>query len=267
MFVTGATGFVGSRLLRLAATRPELVTTGLVRRGQLAPGVTRVEAELHQADLYRRALGPSTVVIHLAAVTGKAPRAAYRQVNVDGTRILLDAAGAARVRGFILVSSVAAGYRDQRFAWYAKSKAAAEELVARSGLPYLIARPTQVIGPGSPVGASMTRLANLPLPIVFGRGDVRVQPIEVDDLAERLLALADGPFDGRTVTLGGPAVLTMRDWMAALRTGSERRPVRVPLEPLRTLLGLVEPVMRPVLPFTAGQLSAFANDGAADAAR
>ena len=115
-------------------------------------------------------------------------------------------------------------------------------------------RPTAVLGPGSPTLASLRRLASAPIGVLFGSGQTLV----------RLLNVA--PLGGRTIELGGPDRLTMGDLLRRLRreaTGREGPWLRVPAAPLRRFLALVEPVLFPVLPFTAGQLASFVNDGCA----
>ena len=130
----------------------------------------------------------------------------------------------------------------------------------------MIVRPTQVMGEGSPVAAALTRIANLPVPIVFGAGRVLVQPMTADDLARRLVAIVQRPLERRILAVGGAEQMSIRALITRLRDPGlpGRRPVSIPIEPLRTLLGLAEPVLGGLLPFTAGQLSAFVNDGVAE---
>jgi len=116
------------------------------------------------------------------------------------------------------------------------------------------------------VGTGLARLALAPLPVLFGPGDLPVQPIHVDDVVTALLTLAAGDADGTTVELGGPEVLSMRDLLLRIRAAhgrAFRSPLRLPLGPWRTALAAVEPFLFPLLPLTAGQLASFANRGTA----
>lgn len=270
LFLTGGSGFVGRRVVALLAARGASDVRLLVRqqgRTSLpAPGPDGwryVPGDLvGQEQPWVEALAGVDTVIHLAALTGKGSRRAHFAANLEATRRLVDAARAAGVRRFLHVSSVAAGYADRRHYHYGNAKAAAEVVVASSGLETLVVRPTMVLGPGSPALPNLTRMATLPRPLIFGRNHP-VQPIHVDDLAAILVAALDLPvWRGQTVEVGGPEVVDLRTIVARIRQARglpPRSPLALPLEPMRTLLALVEPLLLRWLPFTAGQLAGFAN--------
>jgi NADH dehydrogenase len=170
---------------------------------------------------------------------------------------------------FLFVSSVAAGFADRRYYSYADAKRRAEAAVSASSLDTLIVRPTMVLGPGSTLGAGLRRLALLPAPVVFGAGTTLVQPIHVDDLAQLLVATLASPraWDRQILTIGGRDVVNIEELLRRFRTtvvADHPRWLHVPMEPLRTMLGLLEPLLRALMPLTAGQLATFANDGVAD---
>jgi NADH dehydrogenase len=110
-------------------------------------------------------------------------------------------------------------------------------------------------------------LASAPLGVVFGSGQVKVQPIAVLDVARVLIATAQRHSLGATeFEVGGPEVLPIEDLIRRIRTivrGGSERLVHVPLEPLRTILTALERILGSILPVTAGQLASFANDGTA----
>jgi len=268
-FLTGASGFVGRAVLDLLAAQDSPVTVlarqpeRLQRDHPAPPGWTYLAGDLCDPDGYASKIPPASTVIHLASVTGKAPSARYRQVIVDGTRALLAGCAAADARRFVFVSSIAAGFPDQRYYPYARAKAEAERLVQASALDWVIARPTMVFGPGSPVLTGLATLAGGPVVLVPGAGDVPVQPIDRGDLARVLLALANDGERQQTIEIGGPDRVTMRqlllDIRAAIRGSRDGPVIRLPLGIMRHVLGLLEPLLLPVLPLTAGQLASFAN--------
>jgi len=276
IIVTGAGGFVGRLLVRRLQARGDVVT-GIGRGPAPADwpaGAHWVRADLANAADYQDALAGAACVLHLAAITGKAKPADYTHGNVDATRTLLDACARARIARFVLVSTVAATFADRRFYPYAESKIAAEALVRAAPLTRVIVRPTMILGPGSPIEQSLAKLARLPVSPMFGDGRRLVQPIDVEDVADMLAALAHDANEG-VIEIGGPDTYDLRELYARLRAahGGQGAPrfAHLPLGLIRQMLALVEKPLLALLPLTAGQLATFANDGVAaphpDAAR
>lgn len=229
-----------------------------------------VRGDLEQPAAWAGELAGAEAVLHLAATTGKARGEVYERVNVQGTRALLEAARAAGVERFLLVSTIAATYPDLRHYPYARSKAAAEELVRAGDRAWTIARPTIVLGPDAPAWRNLSGLASKPLVPVFGDGRTPIQPVWVDDVAGALARVAlDGRFRGEAFDLGGPDALSFEDFLRrahrALR-GGEARVLHLPVRAAIAVLARVEGPLLPVLPVTAGQLTAFVADGSVRAA-
>jgi len=268
IFLTGGSGFVGTAL------REQLAGSAWSLRGVLrnpagsGAGDGFVAGDLLEPDSYRAALEGADAVVHLAALTGKAAPADYARVNVEGTRKLIEACKQAGVAQLIHVSTIAAGYADQRHYAYAQSKAEAERLVRESGLAFTIVRPTVVLGADSPIWGTLRMIASLPvIPLPQGKAPVSLQPVMVQDVARAIaLVLEEQRFDGETLDLGGADPETFRHFLGEVRRAVAGKPapvVAVPLGLPRAMLALVEPVARPFLPVTAGQLALFANDSTA----
>ena len=275
VFVTGGSGFVGSRLVPALLDRGHEVAV-LDRTGTLgrtlpqSPHLQIVTGDLLAPDSYDGALRTSEVVVHLAATTGRAARADHLRVNATGTETLVEACRRAGVPRFLFVSSIAAAFPDRRGYHYAEAKVRAEDAVRRSGLAHSIVRPTMIFGPGSPVQTGLEGLALLPIVPVFGDGRTLVQPIHVDDVVRALVhRIESGRFAGDLFTLGGPEALPIASLLQRIRharRGSPGRIVHVPLALMLPPLRLAEAVgLGSVLPVTAGQLSSFRFDGTADA--
>lgn len=124
VLVTGGSGFLGSSVVRGLAAAGLEVTSGDLREPDVpAPGVRHVRLDVTDAALVDAVVGEARpeVVVHLAAIVtpgGESNRAREREVDVDGTRHVLDACVAHGVRRIVVSSSGAAyGYHADNPAW------------------------------------------------------------------------------------------------------------------------------------------------------
>ena len=95
-----------------------------------------------------------------------------------------------------------------------------------------------------------------------------VQPIYVQDLVDCIVDIvSEQRFDGETIDAGGPEQMTIEAFLDRIRMGffgKSPAKIHIPLAPVRTMLGIMEPLLLPVLPLTAGQLASFANEGSCE---
>lgn len=266
--VTGATGFVGARLLpRLVARGHHVVTYGR-RTPSAAVPHRAVAGDITDVGALAAAMAGADVVLHLAATTGKAAPADHHRVIVDGTRAVLAACRQAAVPRLVCVSSIAAGFADLRDYPYGRAKLAAEDLVRTSGQRACVVRPAAIFGAGSPVQRGLAALAGAPVVPVIGPGTTPLQPIHVDDVADALVDLVDDPSaDGETIDLGGPEAVPVETLLHRLRRAAGRPPARTLRLPAPLVIGplrLAEALgLGPMLPVSAGQFSSFVHSGAA----
>ena len=201
--ITGATGFVGARLLDAALAGGHSVRA-LTRRPQPAlDGVTWVDGALDRPDCLDALVEGADAVIHVAGVVNAPDAAGFEAGNVIGTGAVLAAAEKAEIARFVHVSSLAA--REPKLSLYGASKARSEALVAASPLATAIVRPPAIYGPGDRELLEMFKMAARGLVLLPPPG--RLSLLHADDLARLLLALASPtapsritvePDDGRS---------------------------------------------------------------------
>ena len=234
--ITGATGFVGRHLAERAVARGFSVKA-LARRAQpAATGIEWVDGAIDPPAGLGRLVQGADAVIHVAGAINAPGKAGFISCNVDGTRAMIAAAGAAGVKRFIHVSSLAA--REPGLSDYGHSKAVSEELLPASGLDWTIVRPPAVYGPGDRESLELFRMAARGLILLPPKG--RLSVIHVHDLADLLLRLAEAPSAiGQTLEPddGQPGGWSNRGFAAAI-AGAVGRPTALRLSlpgPMLTL--------------------------------
>jgi dihydroflavonol-4-reductase len=251
--VTGATGFIGSHVVRLLVQRGDDVRV-TVRPGSRTQALNGLEVEHVQADVLdrrsvRRAMRGVERVFHLAGTTDlRAPRARVFSIQVEGLRIVLEEALRAGVERAVYTSSVAAigparpgETADETSPWragrysipYLDAKHDAETVALRlvsRGLPLVLVNPALVLGPGDP-GRSSTvlvrRFLRRQIP-AYVAGTVNI--VGVQDVARgHLLAAARGTVGERYI-LGNRNFTTDRLFADLGRlSGVEPPALRLPL--------------------------------------
>jgi NADH dehydrogenase len=276
LFITGSSGFVAGHLLRrLPLERYDKVyclsrgESDVVRSLAQAGQVEFIAADLLDVEAYASRLASADIVVHLAAVTGKAKRQTYFDVNAAGTDALVKKCREVGIPRLLHTSTIAVKYRNIKYYYYAQSKRQAEAIVRDSGLRYTIVRPTIVLGRDAANWPPLRKMATGAILTLPGNGRALVQPIHVDDLVDAMAHLIEHEkFDNETIDLGGPDAVSIENFLCRIRQrvlGDQTpRVVHLPLGLMRGSLGFIERYLFSGLPVTAGQLSVFGNDGPAE---
>lgn len=270
ILVTGASGFVGSAVARLAVQRGYDVGV-LVRATSSRANLEGLDCEIVTGDMrdpasMERALKGVRFLLHVAAdyrLWARDPEEIVRN-NVEGTRATMEAALAAGVERIVYTSSVATlkplnrcaadetSRHDEQSAIgaYKLSKLLAERLVekmvAERGLPAIIVNPSTPIGPRdirpTPTGRIIVEAATGRMPAFVDTG---LNLVHVEDVAlGHFLALDKGRV-GESYVLGGSDV-SLKEMLAAIAklTGRHAPRVRLPRLPLFPLAYGAEAVAR-----------------------
>jgi uncharacterized protein YbjT (DUF2867 family) len=246
ILLTGATGTVGSELLRRLLARGERVRCLVRDPRRLGPERVRVQialGDLADPSSFRHALRGVETVVHLAATIRDQQRGSIEELNAVATARLLRIARRAGVRRFVFFSAMGATLNSA--SRFFRAKALAERAVEGSGLEPTVFLPSIVYSPDDPWIGLLRRLSWLPVLPISGSGGAAYQPIAAADVADCVLAaLARG--SGR-YELAGPEVLTYDDIArVALRAfGRRRRLLHLPLPLVKTSLRAVEVLAGP----------------------
>ena len=235
LLITGAAGFLGAELARRARERGHHVRA-MIRRESRRERLDLPDGQIHIGDMTDPSTFPAAVagiegVIHCAATTseGAPDEALSRRVNVEGTRLLLEAARGAGARRWVQISSMSA--HPGSTSVYGRTKLAADECLRSAPTPpdWTILRPSLIYGPGDKglVDKTIQLMKKLPVIPVIGRGDGRMRPVHVADVAEAaLLCLERETALGKTYMIGGADEVTLNDFFRSVaRAVGLRRPL------------------------------------------
>ena len=220
ILVTGGTGFTGTALVeRLCRDGHAVVALdykeGLACDALRALGAEVIIGSVTDRPAVERSMRGVEFVFHLAAAFRElnVPNSFYHEVNVAGTRVVLEAAREAGVRKFVYCSTCGVhGNIDhppagedapiQPADYYQRTKYEAEPLVkefGRSGMETVILRPAAIYGPGDPERFFLIfkRVAKGSFPM-FGSGRTLYHPLYIDNLVTAfLLCMPPGAGEGR----------------------------------------------------------------------
>lgn len=217
ILVTGGTGFIGRALIRHLVELGYPVRT-LIRPSQNSPNLPMgIPVDVAVSSLtdergLRAAMVDIDTIFHLASGEWRGPRESLMQIDIQGTRSLVDTAIDAGVKRLFYLSHLGA---DRASAYpVLKAKGIAEEFVRRSGLEYTILRSSIVFGLNDKFTTGIAQILSA-LPGIFiipGEGRVQLQPLWIEDLVTCLTWSLDDPDTvNRTIEIGGPEYLSFRE--------------------------------------------------------
>ena len=265
--VTGATGFIGRPLVRMLVERGDEVRV-LARASSNLSALDGLPIEVVRGDVTQPESLPAALdgvqkVFHAAGLVSMArkDRPRLHEVNVDGTRNLLNAALKAGVERVVYTSSISAVAYSKRpepvtedSVWvdygisYAQSKRAAEEeafAICRRGLPLVVVNPTMAMGANDPNLTSTAVVAR------YLRGDLKVRVpgalnvLHVDDFAAGHILADERGRVGERYILGDANVSWGQFFGLLDELSGMGMPRRIPAQVALAVAALMEFVVAP----------------------
>jgi uncharacterized protein YbjT (DUF2867 family) len=229
ILVTGATGFIGRRLV------PALIDEGHTVRAMTrhpetydGPG----EAVAGDMDDPDSLVGPLEGVDVAYYLVHSLDDDDFERKDADAARGFARAAAAAGVRQIVYMGGL--GDDDQELSAHLRSRREVEHLLADEGVPVTVLRAAIVVGHGG-ISWEITRqlVHNLPAMVVPKWAATRTQPIAIDDVVRYLVGVCDAEQAlGQTYEIGGPDQLTYVDMLrvaAEIDTGRKVPIITVPV--------------------------------------
>ena len=266
ILITGANGFVGTHLIRHLAKNASRRILAASRQHRSLPKnvVPRQAPDISETTEWPSLSESVDTVIHLASrahVMGenhKTSLAAYRQVNVEGTRALFQAAAENDLRHFIYLSSIKAVGESSSPGDplseesptlpedpYGQSKREAEQLLAeecaKANIRYTIIRPPLMYGEGMKGNLpALARLARKSLPLPFGSlNRNRRSLLSIENLVSFIETLLDHPHSRSEILhLADPEPVSTRELVELLATAQNHHPRLWPCPPVILRCGL-----------------------------
>ncbi len=261
--IIGGSGFVGRAIVDQAIGAGHRVTVACRHpersRDLMVKGAALTRVDVVDGAGIDAAVAGHDVVIYLVGLLFEKGRQNFAAAHVDGVARVLEACQRAGVQQYLHMSALGAGKVSESA--YARTKAAAEQLVAASGLNWTIFRPSIIYGAGDNFFNQFKAMSDkLPvMPVISGT--TRFQPIWVEDVARAFVRSIDNHHvRAQTYELGGPGIFTFQAMLELLMQVLKRQRTFIPVPPLAAKVMAVFTSVLPTPPITPDQLKLLGHD-------
>jgi NADH dehydrogenase len=208
------------------------------------------------------ALDDVETVVHLVGIIEERGDATFKIVHVDGTANLISESIRKGVKRIFYQSALGSDINSPFN--YLKTKAEAEEIVKSSGIPFIIFRPSLIVGEGDGFTEKMIQLLSAgPVVPVPGSGNAKFQPVYIKDWCKCFLKAIERKIStGITYEFGGPEHLTYNEILKMIMKALDIRKqiVHIPMSatkmslPFMGMIGSIASALGKEIPSITGEL-------------
>jgi len=263
--VFGGTGFLGREIVSLLAQQGIDVRVAVRHPKDLAGTdcsgpITQIAADARDPSAVDKAVAGATAVINTVGLYREQGADTFESVHVEGARNIAMAADRAEVRRLVHISGI--GASPDSPSPYVRARGEGEVAAREAFVATTIVRPSALFGPGDALLGTFDAILRVsPVIPMFGRGERRLQPVYVGDVAvalSRLVLTQESAFS--TVELGGPRIYSYRELFERVQAHRGLRRMYVPIPiPLWVLAARMLSVL-PHPPLTVDQVVLVRED-------
>lgn len=260
--IFGGTGFLGSAIVRAVSAEGfdvRIAARHVLRQGAAEAGTSHLVADVTDEPSVRRAVGGVFAVVNAVSLYVEKGGATFEAVHVDGAARVARCAREAGAEVLVHVSGL--GTDPASPSAFVRARARGEQAVREAYEAAIVARPSVMFGRNDSFLTTIEQVTRLPVVPLFGRGETRLQPAYVEDVAAAVAkVIADPAARRRELELGGAQTLTYRQVLQAVMAhlGRRRKLVPVPFALWKTLTVLLGVLPSP--PLTRDQVVLMAHD-------
>lgn len=263
--VFGGTGYLGTHIVRQLQEAGYRVRIAARSPETRVPGDPEFQIEGCEADILdevsvTRAIEDADAVINAVSLyVEHSPELTFEAIHVDGAVRLARCCKEAGIPKLVHISGLNADPHSR--SPYVSARGRGENQVRETFPEVIVLRPSTLFGGGQGLVVTLKALTRLPVVPMFGRGETRLQPVHVNDVAKAATQVLEEPdAPGHIYELGGPQVLSYRDLLNVVmgQTHHHRPLVAVPF-PLWHVGARVLSIL-PNPPLTRDQLILMESD-------
>jgi uncharacterized protein YbjT (DUF2867 family) len=232
--VFGGAGFLGRRIVRhlhdaefavrIASRHPD---RGRRLFSRDLAGIEVFRADVNDDRSVANAVSGAGAVVNTVSLYVEHGRSTFHAVHVGAARRVAILARQAGVEALVHVSGIGANVGS--VSPYIRSRGHGEAAVLDAFPSAELIRPAVMFGPGDAfLTPLLPMLRHMPVFPMFGRGETRMQPVYVEDVAAAIVRVLQAPAAHQLYELAGPRVYTYRELLRTIAANAGSRPFLIP---------------------------------------